>query len=665
MPSNPARERTSPIPEFTLLALLLGCVLTVIFSAANVFLGLRIGINFATSIPAAIISMAVLRALGQSGILQNNIVQTIASAAGTLASVIYVLPSLVIVGWWQGFPFITSFAVCASGGLLGIMFSIPLRRLLVVQSALPFPEGQAAAEVLKVGCGETEGGIGEARASFAAILWGTAFSAGFALLAAMRFVASETAAWFRVVGGSTGVSFSFSFALLGVGHLIGISAGLAALAGLVIAFGIATPALSAFQGTGGTAMEAAMATWTGEVRFIGAGTIGVAALWAFLGLLPPIFRGMRAVLKDRGRMAETALPRREDRDLAPRAILAITALLTVPIAIAIASFVADGSGIGGKWPIVLLCTACVLVTGWFVTAVCGYMAGLVGSSSSPISGVGILAVIGISLILAFGFRTSDPSNDSRLVALALFTTAFVIAAASIANDNLQDLKTGQLVGATPWKQQVALMVGVIAGAVTIPLVLGLLAETYGFGESSPEHPNPLPAPQATLIAALAKGTLMGSLDWRLIGIGALIGIAAIVADHRLRARGRPGLPPLAVGIGIYLPMFLTLPIVVGAVLGHVWSRRNPEAVTRRIAVLMASGLIVGESLFGVLLAIPIAITGNPAPIALAGTGFGDAPLWIAAAVFPALLYLCYRLVGSLGKRARATGYDGHISKDPS
>jgi putative OPT family oligopeptide transporter len=626
--------------ELSAPAILIGVALTVVFTAANVFLGLKIGINFATSIPAAVLSMVMLRALGQSGILQNNIVQTIASAAGTLASVIYVLPGLVIVGWWSGVDFWTSFLVCASGGLLGVMLSIPLRRALVVRSALAFPEGRAAAEVLKVGCSESSTAADEAKAGFIAIVTGSALSAGYALLNSMRVVASDISYWFRMGSGATGVSFSFSLALLGVGHLIGTSAGLAALLGALLAYGVLTPLLSSLHAVPGTAMEAAIWTWSREVRFIGAGAIGAAALWTFFGLLRPVIAGLRESLARN----QTNMPLPQDRDLSPRMIAAGIAVLTVPIVFGLRVFINDSALADASWQLAITCALYVLIASAFVAAVCGYMAGLVGSSSSPISGVGILAIVGIAAMLSFAFGSSGGASDAQLIALALFTTAFVIAAATIANDNLQDLKTGHLVGATPWKQQIALMIGVVAGALTIPVVLDLLARTYGFGDVSPAHPHALSAPQATLITALAKGTLAGDLDWSLIAAGIAIGAAAIALDAVVRRAGRTGLPPLAVGIGIYLPMTLTLPIIAGALLSHRWRQRTSDQTKQRVAVLMASGLIVGESLFGVLLTIPIAITGNATPLALVSDSFSGPALVIGVAMFLAMAACSYRLV---------------------
>jgi putative OPT family oligopeptide transporter len=278
---------------------------------------------------------------------------------------------------------------------------------------------------------------------------------------------------------------------------------------------------------------------------------------------------------------------------------------------------------------------------FFVAAVCGYMGGLIGSSNSPVSGIGILVVIGASLLLVLGVKPLLPdSAGPALVAFALFLTAVVVAVATVSNDNLQDLKTGQLVDATPWRQQAALVVGVLAGAAVIPPVLDLLAQAYGFAGTAGANPDKaLAAPQAALISALAKGVIQGSLDWGLLGMGAAIGVAVIVVDallHRL-TQGKAHLPPLAVGLGIYLPTATTLMVVVGAVVGWWADRRaekgrNPEAA-KQLGVLLASGMIVGESLVGVLLAALVVFSGQPAPLALVGDSFGPYALWLGGLGF--------------------------------
>ncbi|WP_454884825.1 OPT family oligopeptide transporter [Sphingomonas oryzagri] len=639
--------------ELTLGALVLGSALTLIFTAANVFLGLKVGLTFSTSIPAAVISMVALKALGQSGILQNNIVQTVASAAGTLSSIIFVMPGLIMVGWWADFPFWQSALICATGGLLGVMFSIPLRRALVTGSDLPFPEGCAAAEVLRVGSDDgSPAGAEESKAGLFALLTGSAVSALYALLTAMRLAAADAAVWFRVGPSATGIDYGLSFALMGVGHLVGLSVGAAMLLGLFVGFGAATPILVWLHHAPDPA-AIAEATWAHEVRFIGAGVIGVAALWTLGRLVLPIARGLRdaaASSKARRGVGGAALPV-EERDMPVPIVGAITAALLIPTIGLLLHFTGTGPLAAWSWPLAIGGTLYIYVATVIVASVCGYMAGLIGASNSPLSGVGILAILGAAILLAMVVEPFVPASaSSQMVALALFATSIIFCAAAIANDNLQDLKTGQLVGATPWKQQVALMVGVVAGAITIPLVLNLLAKAYGFGDATAAHPTPLPAPQAVLISALAKGVLAHDLDWSLIGIGAALGFALIALDGMLGRMGKLRLPPLGVGIGIYLPMSATLPVVIGAFLGHWWEKRNPSPATQRIGVLMASGLIVGESLFGVALAVPISITLNPAPLAIVGNGFATIATVGGSILFAALLWFAYVRASRLGSR---------------
>ncbi len=641
--------------ELTIGALVLGSALTLIFTAANVFLGLKVGLTFSTSIPAAVISMVVLKALGQSGILQNNIVQTIASAAGTLAAIIFVLPGLIMVGWWADFPFWQSALICATGGLLGVMFSIPLRRALVTGSDLPFPEGCAAAEVLKVGSDDgAEGGVEESRAGLIALLTGSAVSAFYALLTAMRVAATDAAAWFRVGPTATGVDFGLSFALMGVGHLVGLSVGAAMLLGLFVGFGAATPILVWLHHLPDPA-GAAEGVWAHEVRFIGAGVIGVAALWTLGKLILPIARGLReaaASSKARKGAGGAALPI-EERDMPVPIVGAITAALLVPTVGLLLHFTGTGPLAALSWPLAIGGTVYVYIATVIVASVCGYMAGLIGASNSPLSGVGILAILGAAILLAVAVEPFVPASASRqMVAFALFTTAIIFSAATIANDNLQDLKTGQLVRATPWKQQVALMVGVVAGALTIPPVLNLLGEAYGFGDPTAAHPHPLAAPQAVLISALAKGVLAHDLDWSLIGIGALIGFVLIALDGLLGRMGKLRLPALGVGIGIYLPMSATLPVIIGAFLGHWWEKHHASPITQRIGVLMASGLIVGESLFGVVLAIPISITRSPMPLAIVGDDFATIAMIGGSILFAGLVWFSYARATRLGESLR-------------
>ena len=647
--------------ELTLRSLILGVIITLLFTAANVYFGLKAGLTFATSIPAAVISMAVLRALRGTSIRENNIVQTVASAAGTISSIIFVLPGMVMIGWWTGFPYWVSFAICALGGILGVMYSIPLRRALVSQSDLPYPEGVACAEVLKVGSGEHASGIEESRAGLSALLWGSVVAGTFSLITATRILASDVARNFRVgERGVTGYDFLLSFALFGVGHLVGLSCGLAMLVGALIAWGWGVPHFSALSASDANLAAAALDalahdTWSHKVRFVGAGTIGVAAVWTLAKLVKPVVAGLRsAMVASRARAAGNAalLPRTE-QDIPIGLVGVISLLCVLPVGVLLAQF-ALSSGLGDHlaW-LVISGVLYIAIMSFLVSAVCGYMAGLIGSSNSPLSGIGILAVIGFALILVFGVQASMSADAGKsLVAYALFVTAVVFAAAAIANNNLQDLKTGQLVDATPWKQQVALVIGVIAGSAIIPPILDLLNRAYGFaGAPGPHHEHPLPAPQAGLISALAQGVIQNNVDWSLIQIGGLIGVVVIIVDVVLR-RVKPGmhLAPLAVGLGIYLPTQSTLMVVVGALAGWIYDRHaerraKPEA-TKQLGVLLASGMIVGEGLIGVLVAALVAFSGKDFPLALVGDAFADhEAVWLGGIVFAVVIYALYRRVG--------------------
>ena len=651
--------------ELTFRSLILGAAITLVFTFANVYLGLKIGLTFASSIPAAVISMAVLRAFKSATIWENNIVQTVASSAGTLSSIIFVLPGLVMIGVWQDFPFWPSFAICAIGGVLGVMFSIPLRRALVTDSDLPYPEGVAGAEVLKVGARgpEAADAAGEGRAALITMVGSSIVSAGLALLTATKLVAAEIVKFVKVgAAGATSFGTSFSLALLGAGHLIGLSAGLAMLFGLVIAWGVATPYFVAQMHMAGDLPTVAIAAWKTKVRMMGAGTIGIAALWTLVKLLGPVIGGVTSALaaqRTRASGQGESLPITE-RDIPIGIVGLISVASFAPLAWLLLSFLGTQS-ITGPTALVLVGAALVyiVVAGFFVAAICGYMAGLIGSSNSPLSGVGILAVVGAALLLLMAKSALPAGSAQALTAFALFVTAVVFAIATISNDNLQDLKTGQLVGATPWKQQVALIVGVLVGAAIIPPILSLMNHAYGFtgGPLPVSGGEAVAAPQATLISKLAKDILGGTADWSLIGMGAALGVGIIILDELLGLTKKMRLPPLAVGIGIYLPMTTTAGVVVGAVIGWVYDRfiaTGPRAeAMKQLGVLLASGLIVGEGLVGVVIAGIVYFSRKEFPLALVGDSFAPTAELLGLALFAVLAVGLYAWITGLGRKAGA------------
>lgn len=667
MHSTTLMNTNQPLREFTLRGVLLGALITLAFTAANVYLGLKVGLTFASAIPAAVISMALLYRFKDSNILENNMVQTQASAAGTLSSVIFVLPGLLMLGLWSGFPFWQTALICAAGGTLGVLYTVPLRRVMVVQSPhLPYPEGVAAAEVLRVGDAQRHHEAGARKSDGLRQLgWGTGLAALFALFSnGFRVLADSLNVW--LPAGSVAFRFAagFSPALLAAGYLMGAAAGVAVLLGVVLCWGVVVPWLVAHATPeAGVAVEAlSTQLWASKARFLGAGVIGIAALWTVLTLMRPIIQAIR---KQPAKANDRSTERDErDRDMPRSWMLIIGAVALGVLFMVVDHFITlhmpELSAAAGA-ALAALCVLFAAVFGFLVAAACGYMAGLVGSSASPISGIGIIATIlmGLSLLALHALVPAFESSVAGQmgIGLVLFMVSSVLAMAAISNDNLQDLKTGYLVGATPWRQQVVLIIGCVVGAVVIPPVLELLYNAYGFAGALPREgmdaSQALAAPQATLMTQIANGIFKSNLDWNMLGLGVAVGVAAIVADVLLRKRGTGALPPLAVGLGIYLPPTIGMTLVLGALLGWLIQRairrygeRNGKdwvAAAQERGLLLASGLIVGESLMGLALAAVIGFSGSDAPLALVGHGFAPA-MWLGLVAFAALFAFFYKRV---------------------
>jgi putative OPT family oligopeptide transporter len=667
--------------ELTLRGLVLGAAITVVFMAANIYMGLKTGITFSSSIPAAVISMALLRAIGGGTILENNMVQTQASAAGTLCNVILVLPALIMIGHWQRFAFWQTTGVCLLGGLLGVMYSIPLRRAMVVDSTLPFPEGVAAAEVLRLG-GDTHNGAGddghdEARDGARALVAGGVAAAIFSLgVNGLRLV-GDGMSWVATAGHAVfRIGTGFSLALLGVGYLVGIAACLSLLLGVAIAWGVAVPLLTALDPAShvGSASDVAMAAWSGRVRLIGAGVIATGSVWCVITLVRPMASSIRDALASararHGGPGGVGLPRQE-RDLPIIWVAAATLGLSLPLAGLFAWFalpIEAGLGAPAFAALIVGATAFTMAFGFLMATACGYMAGLLGSSSSPISGIGILGTILVSLLFgailggpgsgpAGAAAAGGPADAGRFaVALALFLTSVVVTTSSIANDNLQDLKTGQIVDATPWRQQVALLAGVAVGAVVIAPLLDLLYQTYGFPGALPrpgmDPARAMAAPQASLMAVIGNGIVTHQLAWGMVSIGLALGAVLVGVDELLQRRFDAQLPVLTVGIGIYLPPTVGLTIAVGGILEwltrrHLRRHTAPEQASesaRRRGVLLASGFLVGESVAGMTLAAVEGAAGHSFPLAVVGPDFAATASWIGLAGFSAAAVLFYRFV---------------------
>lgn len=595
--------------------------------------------------------MAVLKFFKDSSILENNMVQTQASSAGTLSSVIFVLPGLLMMGYWQDFPFWQTMLICAAGGTLGVLFTIPLRRAMVVNSNLPYPEGVAAAEILKAG-NHADGDSGVKDIAYGGVLAGlVAF-----LTNGLRVMADGASAWIQTGKAAFQLPMGFSLALLGAGYLIGIVGGIAMLIGVILTWGVAVPYFTMSEDIAADAslIDSAMTVWKTKVRYIGVGTIGIAAIWTLLILMKPMIEGMVhsfRMLKG----GQEASEHRIDIDLSPKTMIYILIATVALIVISLHHFIA-AAPISPELSILLVvvCTFLAVFIGFFVAAASGYMAGLVGSSSSPISGIGIISVIVISLVLvsignASGlFETVD--GQKFLTALTLFTASIVITTACISNDNLQDLKTGLLVEATPWRQQVALIIGCFVGALVIAPVLEILYHAYGFSGALPrpdmDPSQALSAPQATLMTAISQGIFTNKLEWTYILTGVGLGAVLITIDAFLKKVSNKvfSLPVIAVGIGIYLPPSINTPVIVGAFLAWIMARhiaklgnKEVSAKAERFGTLFSAGLIVGESLMGVILAFIIAASvttgGSEAPLSLNLENWDTIGEWFGLIVF--------------------------------
>ena len=561
-------------------------------------------------------------------------------------------------GYWAGFPFWQTTLLCTAGGILGVIFTIPLRYAMVVKSDLPYPEGVAAAEILKVGShSETAGGEGS---GIREIVAGGLLAGLFGLLSnGLRVISDSASYWFKSGNAVFQLPMGYSLALLGAGYLVGLTGGIAILIGIAFAWGGAVPWFTATtpMPDGMDMTSFAMSLWKNKVRFIGAGTIGIAAIWTLITLLKPTIEGMKQSFRTLSGNATVSTARIE-QDLSPQAMIFITLGMMVLLGFSFYHFI-DAATIpsGIAWLLVVVCVLLTVIIGFLVAAACGYMAGLVGSSSSPISGIGIISIIIISLVLLLigesGGLFADAANRQFLLALTLFCGTAVVSVASISNDNLQDLKTGYLLQATPWRQQVALIIGVVVGAIVVAPVLQLLYQAYGFPDAMPragmDAAQAMSAPQATLMKSITTGIFKHDLQWQYILSGVAIGVALIVVDVLLRkgSGGRKALPVLAVGMGIYLPPSINMPIIIGAFLaaflrGRIRSRYGADSEKRvaaadRIGTLFAAGLIVGESLIGVILAFIIVVSvtngGSDAPLAIPLSNWGTTAAWLGLAFF--------------------------------
>ncbi|WHZ21103.1 MAG: Oligopeptide transporter [Nitrospira sp.] len=592
------------LPEITPKAVVLSIVLAAVLAGANAYLGLFAGMTVSASIPAAVVSMAVLRLFRRSNILENNIVQTAASSGEALAAgVIFTIPGLLLIGYWDSFDYRQTFTLSLIGGVLGVLFTIPLRRALIIHARLRFPEGVATAEVLKVGASSGADAGGKLWQLLGAAAMGGCF----------KFAEGGLKLWSESLEGAVQLGrptfyggLNLSPALVAVGYIIGLNTAVVVFLGGAIGWLVLLPSYQMIIDQPGTltGMAAAKAIWSGQIRYIGIGAMLVGGLWTLFQVRGPVLQSLQQLIVLYGvhrQHRRQSTPLRTERDASIGWLIGLTLLSLVPMVVLYQNLL--GHNLWGGMGLTIL----MAVAAFLFSSVAGYMAGLVGSSSNPVSGVTIATIMLASLLLLGILGQGNPAGP----AAALLVGAVVCCAAAMGGDNLQDLKTGHLVGATPWKQQVMQVIGVATGAVVIVPVLSLLQAKYGIGEATAAHPHPLSAPQATLMANLAKGVFGGSLPWHLVGVGMVLGVVVIGLDVRQERRQASfRLPVLAVALGIYLPLKLSATVLLGGLLAE-YARTGQNAVgpaSEDRGLLFAAGLVTGEALIGILLALPIALS---------------------------------------------------------
>ena len=624
--NEPLIPASTKLPEFTFKVIILSIILAAVMSAANAYLALKIGMTISASIPASVLAIGILRFFKNSNVLESNLIQTAASAGeGVAAAIAFILPAMIFIHAWHGFDYWETAGVTILGGLLGVFFSIPLRRVMLNMKTLRFPEGTAVGNVLRVTT-ENRAGNSHMKRLIQGISIGAImifFQTGIQVFSdGMRY-------WFTAGKLVFGAALGFSPAMFAAGYIVGIEVGLSLLTGFVVGWVMVLPALCAHYGLpdAKSIHDSVMTIWSTQLRFVGVGVMLVGGVWTLIRLIKPVWEGIKlsfVSLQSVGGV-KIHIPRTE-RDIpivwAFLGVIICALLLYVLVlhfayienlyAIYSASFL--------LWA-TLISVFFILIIGFFLATICAYFTGLIGSSNNPVSGILILSVLMLGGVYFFVFPHHDGSG--KVAALMVLVSTVVATCATISNENLQDLKAGQMVGATPWKQQAILGLGVIVSAFIIGPVLNLLFQAYGIGGVMPrpgmDPSQMLSAPQAGLIASVINGIRTQNLPWTMIVIGMIVAVLVVIADEILRQRNHR-VPALAVGLGIYLPPSIILPVVFGGLIKYFVTRSSRHAKTEaqqekahdlsQNGLLLACGLVAGAALMGVFLAIPFVMMGG-------------------------------------------------------
>lgn len=643
------------LPELTIKGLIFSILLAAVLAASNAYLALKIGNTISASIPAAVLALGYLRFFRNYNVLESNIIQTAASAGEAVAAATaFVLPAMLILHIWQHFPYWQCVFIISIGSILGVFFSVPLRRVLLQMPGLRFPEGVAIGNVLKASSGEQatlrmliEGGVVGGLLSLAQI--------GF------KLISDNMQVWFNVGKTIFGMGMGFTPALIAAGYIIGVQVGVCLLVGVIFGWVIALPYLTWHFGIpqGVSAYDAVMDIWSHHLRYVGVGTMLIGGVWTLFRLIKMISRGIALSFQSlkQKKPGEEAIPRVE-RDMPFVLVLIGSAVMSVLLFIFYFFFMKYINLNFSGWHLIWIDFGLVifsLIIGFLISTIVGYLAGLIGTTNNPLSGMLIIVILLLGAFTVFLIPSHTALQASELTAILIIVTTIIATIGAISNENMQDLKAGKMVGATPWKQQFVLVIGALVSALVVGPVLDILYSAYGIAGVFPrpgmDPSQVLSAPQSSLLAALAQGVSgRHALPWGMVAFGAVFAVITVIIDEYLRAKTNWRLPTLAVGLGIYLPPEVMLPVVVGGFIHYLTTKKLDKEYGKKMSderyrkeersILLACGLVAGSALMGVILAIPFVIVGSSDALTLVPKSF--LPIANVLGILT-LLGLCYWL----------------------
>lgn len=651
-PLIPASKR---LPELTFKVIILSIILAAVLAAANAYLALKIGTTISASIPASVLALGILRFFKKHNVLESNIIQTAASAGeGVAAAIAFVLPAMVILHIWTEFSYWKTAFITMLGGVLGVLFSIPLRRVMLNMKTLRFPEGTAIGNVLRASS------LGKGVLSY---LVKGSLAGGLIAFSqtGLNIISSSLQLWRVTTTTLFGMSFGFTPATFAAGYIVGFEVAISLFVGLIIGWVIMLPLIAHYYGFmhQGSAYDMVMIVWSKQLRFAGVGLMLVGGVWTLLRLFKPVIEGVKisfATLRTVGIAGVHST--RTERDI-PIVWVFFGSVIIALLLNVLFMYIIQHSDLNYSRSYLLgasfFSVMYVLIVGFLLATVCAYFTGLIGSTNNPLSGILIMTILLLGVLYAFVFYKHGPSQVDSVAGMIIIITAVIATTAAISNENLQDLKAGKMVGSTPWKQQFILVLGVCVSALVIAPVLDFLFKAYGMGGVFP-HPgmnpaNMLPAPQAGLLAAVAKGIRTHNLDWNMVVTGALVGVAMIVVDEFLRSRTKFFLPTLAVGLGIYLPPEIITPIIAGGLVNFLVRHKNAKATSEADkkqaeerstnSVLLACGMVAGSALMGVALSVPFVLLGSSDALSIMPHGFKQIADMLGLATIVGLCWWLY------------------------